>query len=186
MCACCHGPGDGSDVLLVPGGVADKQIVESLRGQVNGLWCSVAHDALKTRVGCEDAPDNGDAAQRLGSKAYPLPASTGNYLADVLVEQVEIEVGERHGMAAEDFLVVGVVVLARVYGCARLMYRNGAARRISRRGFVSLSSFQFLIPHGRSFLLACATLPAQEYKFARMVIIRLTAQASLLVQSVQS
>src|SRR5258708_23414434 len=158
MCACCHGPGDGSDVLIVPGGVADKWIVESLRGQVNGMRGSVAHDALKTRVGREDAPDDGGAAQRFGRKAYPLPASPGNHLADVLVEQVEIEVGEGHGMAAEDFLVVGVVVLARVYGCARLMYRNGAARRISRRGFVLLSCLQYLIPHGRSFLLGCAPL----------------------------
>src|SRR5260370_22540758 len=122
-------------------------------------WSSdVCSSDLVARVGREDALDDGDAAQRLGSKAYPLPASPGNYLADVLVEQVEIEVGEGHGMAVEDFLVVGVVVRARVYGCARLMYRNGAARRISRRGFVLLSSFQFLIPHGRSFLLACASL----------------------------
>src|SRR5258708_30092845 len=115
MCACCHGPGDGSDVLLVPGGVADKQVVESLRGQVNGLWGSVAHDALKTRVGREDAPDDGDAAQRLGSKAYPLPASPGNYLADVLVEQIEIEVGKRHGMAAVRFLFFCGFLLRR--GC---------------------------------------------------------------------
>src|SRR5690349_3641894 len=30
VCACCHCPGDGGDVLLVPGGITDEQVIESL------------------------------------------------------------------------------------------------------------------------------------------------------------
>src|SRR5260221_420698 len=126
VCACCHCPRDGGDVLLVPGGIADEQVIESLRGQVGCFLGGVAHDALKRWVGCEDAPDDGDTAQRLGSKTYPLPGSTSDYLANVLVKQVKIEVSKRHRATAEDLLVVAVPAL--LYGCSdRFMERDCAA-----------------------------------------------------------
>src|SRR6266699_4023901 len=88
--------GYGSDVVLVPGRVADEQVIEALSGEVDGLPRAVAHDALKDWIGCEDAPEDVDAAQRLGSEAHLSPIGASCYIADVLVKKVEVEIGERH------------------------------------------------------------------------------------------
>ena len=63
------------DILLIPGWIANQQIPETLGGQVNGLRGRIAHDALKTRVGGENTPQDGHAAQRLGSQAHLLSLS---------------------------------------------------------------------------------------------------------------
>src|SRR2546430_15935520 len=59
---------------------------------------------------CKDAANYGNAAQRFGGEADALASGPGYYLVNILVEQVEIEVGEGHGMIGEELFVVGVVV----------------------------------------------------------------------------
>src|SRR5215470_254021 len=78
--------------------------------QVDGFERGIAHDALEARGGSENTPDDGDTAQRLGSETHSFPADTCLHLAYVLIEQVEVEVSKRHGIATEYLFIIGVVM----------------------------------------------------------------------------
>ena len=41
------------DILLIPRGIADEQVIKSLRGQVGRFPGGVTHNALKTWIGCQ-------------------------------------------------------------------------------------------------------------------------------------
>src|SRR5450631_2790036 len=56
------------DILLIPDGIADQEVSKAFSSQVESLACGVAHDTLKTAIGSKDALQNGNAAQRFGSK----------------------------------------------------------------------------------------------------------------------
>src|SRR5215471_12341408 len=106
--------GNGCDILLVPCGIADQQVLEAQGGQEDRFLGSIAHDTMKTWIGCQDTANHGNTAQRLGSKPHSFSLSTGHYLANVLLEQVKIEESKRHGATSEDALVIMVIVFALV------------------------------------------------------------------------
>src|SRR5450759_2114207 len=103
---------NGSNIMLVPGGIPNQQVLETLRGQVNGLKGGIAHNALKAGVRRENTPQYGKAANGLGSKSYLLATSSCSNLTDVPVEQVEIDKGERHWFPVEYLFVLFVFAFA--------------------------------------------------------------------------
>ena len=106
-----HSVGDGADVVRMPGGIADEQISEPLRRQPDRLTGGEAHDTLEAWIGGEDAPQDRDAAQRLRGQSHLLVTRPMQDLLDILVEQIEIDIGERHRMLRKDPLVIGIIAL---------------------------------------------------------------------------
>src|SRR5579863_729049 len=84
---------NGSDVLLIPGGITNQQVLETLRSQVYSFLCGEAHNTLKTGMGRENSPEYGNTAQRLGSETNLFSMRVNNNLLDVLVKQIEIDKG---------------------------------------------------------------------------------------------
>src|SRR5258708_29861529 len=95
-------PGYSCNIVLVPGGVADEQVIEALRGEIGRFLGSVAHDPMEDGIGCEDAPQHGNAAQRFGCETnLPAPGASC-YLAHILIQKIKVEIGETQGPTIED------------------------------------------------------------------------------------
>src|SRR5450755_571445 len=106
---CCSHLSDRDEVLIVPGGIADQEIVEALRGEEGCFARGVTHNTLKARVGFQNAAYHGNAAQRLGGEAHALFTRARQYLPDILGEQIEIEIRKWHGATREDLPIIGIV-----------------------------------------------------------------------------
>ena len=99
---------DGGDVVRVDGGVGDEEVGEVVGGEVGGLACAEAQDALKRGAEVEDAPQDAPAADRLGGQTDRLAASAGDQAGGVDLQQLEVDVGERQVLASQALTMVGV------------------------------------------------------------------------------
>src|SRR5690348_15381663 len=72
-------------IMLVPGRIANQQVLESLRGEIGGLQRAIAHDALKTGIRRENAPQDAGAANRLGGQTNMFAMRTAGNVLDVLI-----------------------------------------------------------------------------------------------------
>ncbi len=98
-------------IVGMPGGIADEQVVESLACQPGRLTRRETHQPAKDGTGRQDAPQRRHTAHRLRGDAHMLVAGFPDDGAYVFIQQVEVEPGERHRVSRECAAIV--VVIAR-------------------------------------------------------------------------
>ena len=80
-----------SNILFVPGRIADQQVLEPLRSEIDSFQGGIAHNALKAIICRENAPQDADAPNRFGGQTYAFAMSAAGNFPDVLIKQVEID-----------------------------------------------------------------------------------------------
>ena len=87
------------EVLRLPGGISDEQIVQPLFGEIHRFGDGAAHDAPEAVGGLEHELDHPDAAQGFAGEAEGfIPAFPGD-AADVFRKEIQVEVGKGFGDA---------------------------------------------------------------------------------------